>query len=219
MVSAMLRQSQKIPVGDKVYEITLRPHRDYKPYTIYLQDFRHSVYTGTDIPKDFRSRVHITGPGESRDAEIYMNAPLRYQGETFYQAGVLGRDEGTILQVVRNPGALLPYIACAMVILGLVIHFGISLLKFLKVDPSRLFLVLRRLFGVPVPREASDMNGYGRIVLPAVVGVAAIGWLIATAIAGRPGERDAPAPVRRIADHRQGQRPDQAVRGGRARPS
>ena len=105
LVSAMMRKSQTVPVGDKAYEISLRPHRDYKPYTIYLQDFTHSVYTGTDIPKDFRSRVHITGPGESRDAEIYMNAPLRYQGETFYQAGVLGSDEGTILQVVRNPGA------------------------------------------------------------------------------------------------------------------
>ena len=42
-----------------------------------------------------------------------MNHPLRYQGETFYQSGVLGLGKGTILQVVRNPGWLIPYISCA----------------------------------------------------------------------------------------------------------
>ena len=61
-----------------------------------------------------------------------MNHPLPYRGETFYQAGVLGRDEGTILQVVHNPGSTLPYIACTMVILGLAIHFGMSLVVFLR---------------------------------------------------------------------------------------
>jgi len=137
LISAMIRDAQPVKVGDKTYEMSLRPHRDYKPYSVRLLKFTHSVYPGTDIPKDFRSRVMVTGPGESRETEIYMNTPMRYQGETFYQAGVLGRDEGTILQVVHNPGALLPYIACGMVIVGLVIHFGINLLKFLGLLVAR----------------------------------------------------------------------------------
>ena len=132
LVSALLRGPQTVAAAGKEYEISLRPHRDYKPYTIHLQEFTHSVYPGTDIPKDFRSRVRVSGPGEERDSEIYMNAPMRFQGETFYQAGVLGRDEGTILQVVRNPGWQLPYVACAMVILGLAVHFGMSLVGFLR---------------------------------------------------------------------------------------
>ena len=44
-----------------------------------------------------------------------MNQPLRYAGETFYQASFANDDRTSILQVVRNPGWLLPYIACAMV--------------------------------------------------------------------------------------------------------
>ncbi len=131
LVSALL-PAQTVTVGGQELQISLRPHRDYKPYSIYLKDFTHSIYPGTDIPKDFRSRVHVTGEGEDRDAEIYMNAPLRFQGETFYQAGVYGRDEGTVLQVVRNPGWVLPYVACAMVILGLAVHFGLSLIGFLR---------------------------------------------------------------------------------------
>jgi len=31
------------------------------------------------------------------------------------------------LQVVTNPGWLLPYVSCAMVTLGLLIHFGMRL--------------------------------------------------------------------------------------------
>ena len=36
----------------------------------------------------------------------------------------------TGLQVVRNPGWLLPYIACVMMTLGLVLQFGLSLFAF-----------------------------------------------------------------------------------------
>jgi hypothetical protein len=134
MVSALLREPQTVAVGDRKYEISLRPHRDYKPFTLHLLEFTHSIYPGTTIPKDFRSRVRLEDPkrGENHEVEIYMNAPLRYQGETFYQAGVLGADEGTILQVVRNPGWQLPYIACTMVILGLIVHFSLSLIGFLR---------------------------------------------------------------------------------------
>ena len=48
-----------------------------------------------------------------------MNHPLLYAGETFYQQSFLPGDTGTILQVVRNPGWLLPYISCVMVALGM----------------------------------------------------------------------------------------------------
>jgi hypothetical protein len=62
---------------------------------------------------------------------ILMNQPLRYQGETFYQASVIGSN-GTVLQVVRNPGWLLPYISCIMVGLGMLIHFTMNLSTFLN---------------------------------------------------------------------------------------
>jgi hypothetical protein len=61
--------------------------------------------------------------GEDRDVLIYMNSPLRYRGETYYQAGFEPGDRGTILQVVRNPASITPYVACSLVALGLITQF------------------------------------------------------------------------------------------------
>jgi hypothetical protein len=61
-----------------------------------------------------------------------MNSPLRYTGETLYQAGYFKDDSGTILQVVRNPGWTMPYISCTMVALGMLVHFGMHLVGFLR---------------------------------------------------------------------------------------
>ena len=68
-----------------------------------------------------------TTPG--REVLIYMNNPLRYAGLTYYQAGYDG-EHTTILQVVRNPSWLVPYIACGAIALGLVVQFLIHLVGF-----------------------------------------------------------------------------------------
>jgi hypothetical protein len=61
-----------------------------------------------------------------------MNNPLRYAGYTFYQASFEpGNDKVTILQVVRNPSWLIPYIACSLMTLGLLWQFTIHLLGFI----------------------------------------------------------------------------------------
>ncbi len=114
------------------YQIALRPVRYYKPYSVKLLAFNHDLYPGTGIPKNFSSRIHLTDPatGEDRDILIYMNNPLRYRGETFYQASFEANDAGTILQVVRNPASLAPYIACSLVALGLVVQFLTHLFGF-----------------------------------------------------------------------------------------
>jgi hypothetical protein len=61
-----------------------------------------------------------------------MNNPLRYAGYTFYQASFEpGNDKVTILQVVRNPSWIIPYIACSLMTLGLLWQFTIHLLGFI----------------------------------------------------------------------------------------
>jgi hypothetical protein len=67
------------------------------------------------------------GKGEQRDVLIYMNQPLRYDGKAFYQASFGKGDTLSILQVVENPGWLLPYISCTLVTIGLLVHFAMSL--------------------------------------------------------------------------------------------
>jgi len=118
----------------------LRPKRVYKPYSIHLVKFTHKKYIGTDTPKDYASQVRLEDPSrnEDREVKIWMNHPLRYAGETFYQSDFFPKEEtrksnkGTILQVVRNPGWLLPYLSCGIVTLGLLIHFGLHLSVFLR---------------------------------------------------------------------------------------
>jgi hypothetical protein len=135
LVSLWWNRPQKVTAEGKPYEVSLRFKESYRPYTLYLKKFTHEVYEGTDRPKTYSSLVRLTDPerGEDRDFLISMNDPLRYRGETFYQADFLrGGEVGTILQVVRNPGWLLPYFACAMVGVGMLIHFVLHLVTFLS---------------------------------------------------------------------------------------
>jgi hypothetical protein len=134
LVSPLLGMPQSFTYQGRTWEITLRFKRYYRPFAVTLLKFTHDKYAGTDIPKDFASRIRLqTGDGrEDREVRIYMNNPLRYAGLTFYQAGFDNDDHTTILQVVHNPGWLVPYISCGMIGLGLVIQFGLHLTGFIR---------------------------------------------------------------------------------------
>jgi hypothetical protein len=135
LVSALLRPQSFTHEG-RSYEIALRPKRHYTPYSLTLSDLRHDVYPGTDIPKNFSSRVRIDNPssGENREVLIFMNNPLRYQGLTYYQYQMAARGpvKSSTLQVVRNPSWLTPYLACLLVGAGLTWQFLAHLIGFLK---------------------------------------------------------------------------------------
>ena len=105
-----------------------------QPYSLTLKKFSHDIYPGTDIPKNFSSLVHISNPArsEERDVLIYMNQPLRYEGRAFYQASFGKGDTLSVLQVVQNPGWLLPYLSCTLITLGLLVHFGFTLRRSTK---------------------------------------------------------------------------------------
>lgn len=127
--------SEPIPNTHGAVTMTLRNKRYYKPFSLHLVEFRFDRYIGTEMPKNYSSRVILLDPeqGIEREVVISMNEPLRHRGETFYQADFDKRTEKTtILQVVRNPGWLIPYISCAVVSLGMIVHFGIYLTQFLK---------------------------------------------------------------------------------------
>jgi hypothetical protein len=138
LVSTMLRE-QPVQVGDKTVRVALREERQYLPYTIKLLHATHKVYPGSDTPKDFRSRVLIDNPvsKENRETEISMNDPLRYSGLAFYQYQMT-KDEAdrapgqSVLQVVRNPSWLMPYIGCITVAAGMLWQFLHHLVGFIN---------------------------------------------------------------------------------------
>jgi hypothetical protein len=132
LVSAFLAQPQQLTYNGHTYELRLRLERFYKPFTVHLLEFKHDKYPGTDIPKNFSSRVRLQRPatGEDREVLIYMNNPLRYAGETYYQASFDPDDHGTVLQVVHNPSWLTPYFSCVLVGIGLMTQFSSHLIDF-----------------------------------------------------------------------------------------
>ncbi|MFO1446568.1 MAG: cytochrome c biogenesis protein ResB [Opitutaceae bacterium] len=134
LASTMITQSQTFEYGGKTWRLQFRFEREYKPFSLTLLDFSHDRYPGTEIPKNFSSRIRLkTEDGkDDREVLIYMNNPLRYAGLTFYQASFDNNDRTTVLQVVKNPSWLLPYISCALMTLGLLIQFGMHLVGFVR---------------------------------------------------------------------------------------
>jgi hypothetical protein len=133
LISGFLARPQEFTFNNRAYQLALRPQRFYKSFSLHLVEFKFDRYPGTEIPKNFSSRVRLQRPetGEDRELLIYMNNPLRYAGETFYQADWDHEDEkGTVLQVVHNPSWLTPYFACLLVGGGLVVQFMIHLVGF-----------------------------------------------------------------------------------------
>ena len=134
LVSSHTGADQIFTHSNRTYNVGMRFHRYYNPYSITLLEFTHEKYKGTEIPKHFASRVRLENPAtkENRETVIFMNNPLRYEGATFYQASFEQGDTASMLQVVRNPSWLTPYLSCVLVALGLTIQFSIHLVKFVK---------------------------------------------------------------------------------------
>ena len=134
LLSNAIPDPQGFTLNGHTYELAMRQRRFYKQFALTLLDFAHDRYAGTDIPKNFSSRVRLLDfeRNENREVVISMNDPLRYRGFTFYQSGFDNNDKTTILQVVKNPAMLLPYIACGLVALGLVVQFSMHLFGFVR---------------------------------------------------------------------------------------
>jgi hypothetical protein len=159
MLKVSLTEPQGFQVAGRTYQLALRPTRYPKPYSITLLEFKHDTYPGTDIPSNFSSKIHLRDParGEDRDVLIRMNSPLRYGGETFYQASFEEGDQVSILQVVRNPAAITPYVACTLVATGLIVQFLMHLIGFVRKRTQQL---------PPVPAAAKPQ----KILQPALAG-------------------------------------------------
>ncbi len=125
---------ERVTVDGKTYDLFLRFKRTYKPYAMHLDDVRFDKYMGTNTPMNYSSQIHLKDPTRAvdRDVKIWMNNPLRYAGETFYQSSVDQDERGTGLQVVKNTGWMIPYVACMIIVTGMVSHFRGTLTRFLR---------------------------------------------------------------------------------------
>ncbi|MDA1164099.1 MAG: cytochrome c biogenesis protein CcsA [Planctomycetota bacterium] len=129
----------RVVVDGQTWDVYLRFKRHYKPYTVQLKDVSKTDYVGTSTPRDYRSVVRIVEPkaGEDFEQHIWMNNPLRYAGETFYQSNYgppdpVTQKESTTLAVVSNTGWMIPYVSCMIVATGMLAHFWIVMVRFLR---------------------------------------------------------------------------------------
>ena len=128
--------AEKATVDGKDYYFYLRFQRNYRDYEVKLLDVSRTNYVGTATPRDYRSEIEITDPedGSKDKFTLWMNNPLRYKGETFYQSGFQALEDGkeaSTISVVNNTGWMLPYIACMIVSFGMFAQFGQTLFRFL----------------------------------------------------------------------------------------
>lgn len=154
---------QPIQVGDKTYDLALRFRRLYNDYTVTLKDVQKNDYKGTDKPRDYSSFIVLDDPARDTKFEhrIWMNNPMRYGGKTFYQSSFAKLNDGemTTLQVVDNAGWMTPYVACMMVVVGMIFHFGQTLLRFLH---RRLRATEGVALETDAAEESTDVLGPGR---------------------------------------------------------
>jgi ABC-type transport system involved in cytochrome c biogenesis permease subunit len=192
-------KDQTAELAGKPYTLALRFTHYYKPFSLHLEKFRFDRYVGTNTAKNYSSKLILTDPerGQEREVVISMNEPLRYRGEAFYQADFDKETEKTtVLQVVRNPGWLLPYLACILVTVGMLVHFGIGLTTFLRSHGERAitalgvrgylasymrqFLTMKPVVSVP------KLKGFARFV-PWLCTAAAVLYLVGAAFRGDAG--------------------------------
>ncbi len=167
---AMIAKYGEQSVEGEGHSLTLgmRFRRDYKPYSIELIDFQFNKYIGTNKAKDYSSQVRLRDHENGADIryKIWMNNPLRYRGETLYQADWHHETEaGTILQVVKNESWMMPYVACALVGIGMAVHFSLILVRF-----------LRRRVAERDPTETARSTMW-QVLVPVFFGLIAVGYI------------------------------------------
>lgn len=129
----------EITRGDTTYTLYVRRARMALPFAIYLKDFAQDLYPGTAMARAYHSDVIVRDNGVEWPARIEMNEPLRYKGYTFYQSSFSigpNGEEKTVLSVVRNAGRAFPYVASAIILIGLLLHLFIRLRAGAQKDAS-----------------------------------------------------------------------------------
>ncbi|MEM7783105.1 MAG: cytochrome c biogenesis protein CcsA [Planctomycetota bacterium] len=127
----------EVVVDGKEYYICLRFRTIYKPYSVELIKAQQENYVGTETPRWYSSDITLNDfeNGITSNQKIYMNNPLRYGGETFYQSGMGPIGDGrnySVFQVVTNHGWMIPYVCCMFSMVGLIAQFASSMLGFLE---------------------------------------------------------------------------------------
>ncbi|MEM7305617.1 MAG: cytochrome c biogenesis protein ResB [Planctomycetota bacterium] len=140
LVWGVERHPFTVRADDKNWGITLRHERYPMPFSVRLDRFTKEEHPRTNMPSVFSSDVTVVEDQTSRGVEISMNEPLRDEGLVLYQAswGPSNARPGdplfSTLAVVRNPADQYPLWACWVIAIGLLLHFGLKLMRYIQIE-------------------------------------------------------------------------------------
>lgn len=124
--------------GGKSWLLALRHRRFDLPFAVRLEKFTVEMHPRTMEPAVFLSDVTKLEGSSSQPVKISMNEPLRHAGFTLFQAnwGPQDRIEGvehySVFAVVHNPSDQWPKWSCYIIAVGLLYHFAMKLMKYVK---------------------------------------------------------------------------------------
>jgi hypothetical protein len=133
-------------IGGQRYGLDLRHVMYDLPFALRLDRFQKLDHPGTMSPKDFRSFVSVldtpTATQAMQEAQVFMNNPLRRDGYVVYQTGWGPQPMGgppwySGFEISHNPSDMWPALACGVIALGLLVHFVMKLVRFLKSSTRR----------------------------------------------------------------------------------
>jgi hypothetical protein len=123
--------------------VVLRKRRYQLPYRVELRDVEADHHPGTRMAAKYASDVTRYEGRIAHDVHISMNEPMREGGYIFYQSGyqeasrMTGGKELSTFSVSHNPSDRVPWVAVTIIAVGLLIHFGIKLRKYIRAEAAR----------------------------------------------------------------------------------
>ena len=104
------------------------------PFSIKLIKFELERYPGSQSPSSYSSDVEaLSDAGEILTRyKIYMNHPLNLQGFKLFQSSYDADEQGTVLEVNRDPGKIPTYIGYFLLCVGVTGNFFTKNSRFLK---------------------------------------------------------------------------------------
>jgi hypothetical protein len=123
-----------VKAGEVSYTLALSRMKWKLPFAIRLNDFQRELHPGTMKAKKYTSHVTKITDGKEEPKVVTMNVPVRDQGYVVYQASFSQGTSGeqSVFTVASNPSDQWPLWSCVAVAVGLVIHFMMHLVRFLR---------------------------------------------------------------------------------------
>ncbi len=130
-----------VEIDGALWGVKLRRRQHQLPFTVRLTDFERKVHPTSGRPLAFQSDVQVLDQGGEKELQkfrISMNKPLRRDGYVLFQSSwgpadaAAGERLFSIFSVVNNPADQWPLFACIITTLGMMMHFGRKLYRYVR---------------------------------------------------------------------------------------